>query len=150
MAWTGQISSVAYHSWRETESKDTNYPVLHLQLFVMWQPQQTSPATLSVSYCVSVLSSRDFCDMWRRNKFFCKEWSLTRQFSTRRSDTGEWSMTVNLPPLEKITAQKRKTMKDDDEMKATIKDYVPSFKYHLTIDFSNITEQHACVDSLFL
>lgn len=30
---------------------------------------------------------------------------MTRQFSTRRSDTGEWSITVNLPPLK--VAEKR-------------------------------------------
>lgn len=47
------------------------------------------------------------------NRFFCSECSLTRQFSTRRSETGEWSMTVNLPPLgaeEEIEKRKVKTL----------------------------------------
>lgn len=85
------------------------------------------PATVSISYCVSVLSSRDLCDMCSRNRFFCKEWSFTRQFSTRSSDTGEWSITVNLPPLEradsKISKDKWKCgRKNCDKIEGTIKD----------------------------
>ena len=83
--------------------------------------------TVSVPYCVSVLSSRDFCDMCSRNRFFCKEWSLTRQFSTRRSDTGEWSITVNLPPLETADSKRTKHKleygkKNCDKKWGTIKD----------------------------
>lgn len=67
--------------------------------------QRHSPHNVSASYCVSVRSSRALFDMCSRNRFFWREWSLTRQFSTRRSGTGEWSITVNLPPLK--VAEKR-------------------------------------------
>lgn len=59
--------------------------------------------------------------MCTRNKFFCKEWSLTRQFSTRSSETGEWSTTVNLPPLEREECKGHMGTEDWDESKGKMK-----------------------------
>lgn len=55
---------------------------------------------VQVSYCDSVLRSRDSLVQCNRKTFFCRERSLTRKFSARRSFTGLWSITVNLPPLQ--------------------------------------------------
>lgn len=100
VAGTERISNVAYHSWRKKKVK------MVVPSATLWcdNKHRHSPAIVPVSYCVSVRSSRALCVMCSRNRFFWREWSLTRQFSTRRSDTGEWSITVNLPPLK---AQKR-------------------------------------------
>lgn len=91
-----QISNVAYHSWNEKKKAKMVLPPATLWCH---NKQRHSLHNVSASYCVSVRSSRALFDMCSRNRFFWREWSLTRQFSTRRSDTGEWSITVNLPPL---------------------------------------------------
>lgn len=122
-----QISSVAYHSCSKRKTKMGKSSAT-FSTFMTWQTIQTSPTTISVSvsYCVSVLSSRDLFDVCSRNRFFCKEWSLTRQFSTRRSDTGEWSITVNFPPLKTADSDSTNEMvegKNYDRIEGTKKDY---------------------------
>lgn len=94
-------SNVAYHSWR---GKKTRRVYLQTLSHTVMGPIQT----LSAAYCVSVRSSRAWFVMCSRNRFFWREWSLTRQFSARRSDTGEWSITVNFPLLKEADGTKEK------------------------------------------
>ena len=90
------------------EKKQRCVNLLHLfLLYKVTADMQTFQAIVSVSYCVSVRSSRALCVRCSRNMFFWREWSLTRQFSARRSDTGAWSITVNRPPLEAEKTQRR-------------------------------------------
>lgn len=102
-----QISSVAYHSWSRKRKHRRRY---HQQPCPRCKTATDTDATVAptLTHCVSVRSSSALWDMCSRNRFFWREWSLTRQFSARSSDTGEWSITVNLPPLEATESTTKK------------------------------------------
>lgn len=127
------------------ENSKEGYIIYNIFHFVMWQPTH---AFVSVSYCVSVRRNRASFDMCSLNRFFWREWSLTRQFSARRSDTGECSITVNLPPLETANSTEEKWdsgRKNCDKIFGTIKDC----GYEGKQDVANGNKRDAAGDRLF-